>query len=264
MTRERHDLWVWSALLALSCGHADGSTPPAAHAPTRPAAHAAHKSAGEHSPDAALEQDRIEAFMAEHFAIVTWARDMVISGDLESMRDPLRQLATYEYRTVAPGGWMPFVADLQQAARLTSEAKTLDLAATGVATMARVCGDCHRAKAAGPQFPASQPDHERATSDSLGERMQRHMWAVNRMWEGLTAPSDDAWNAGAQVLASAPAAAPESTPKLPPAVVSALSEVREVGSQALGATSLKDRANTFGLLLSTCATCHSHQVQLVF
>ena len=95
--------------------------------------------------------------------------------------------------------------------------------------MARVCGDCHRAKAAGPQFAASQADRERTTSDSLGERMQRHMWAVNRMWEGLTAPSDDAWNAGAQVLANAPAAAPNSTPALPPEVVSALSEVREVG-----------------------------------
>ena len=80
------------------------------------------------------------------------------------MREPLRRLADYEYRTVAPGGWMPFVADLQEAARLTADAENLDLAASGVATMARVCGDCHRAKAAGPEVTptSSRTANERA------------------------------------------------------------------------------------------------------
>lgn len=201
--------------------------------------------------------DRIEAFMLEHFAIVTWARDCVISANLEALRDPVRALAKYEYRTVAPGGWMPFVADLQEAAQLTSNAENLDLAATGVATMARVCGDCHRQKAPGAKFDPPQPEAKRTKRDSFDQRMQRHIWAADRMWAGLTEPSDEAWSAGAAALAALPETAP---PSVDPEVAAALREVRELGTRALDASSPRDRADVYGLLISTCANCHAHVV----
>lgn len=252
--------WTWgvlSALFLLSCAHAESAKPAPASTPPHSAAPAA-------SSKQAPQHEEIGAFMADHFMVVTWARDCVISGNLEALREPLRELGDYQYKTVALGAWMPFVADLQEAALLTADAETLDLAASGVATMARVCGDCHQAKAAGPKFPHAKRDRERGSAESLEERMQRHIWAADRMWEGLTAPSDTAWIAGAKALADAPAGAPTTPKDLPPQVVAALDEVRQVGTRALDAATLRDRADVFGMFLSTCANCHSQQVELKF
>ena len=264
-------------LLSLSCAHASGERQPAQRTSARAPAHSASQpepsAARPHppakppplAPEDAPEQDRIESFMAEHFAIVTWARDSVIAGSVEPLREPLRALADYEYRSVAPGGWMPYIADLQEAARLTSQSDNLDLAATGVATMARVCGDCHANKASGPKFNDSdRRDERRLRRDSLDQRMQRHIWAADRMWEGLTGPSDAAWSEGAAALANAPAGAPRADPALPPKIVSALQEVRALGARALDAQTLADRADVYGLLLSTCANCHAYQVEFLF
>jgi hypothetical protein len=245
-------LWIW---LVVSCGHTQSAEPPAAHAETQPAESVASTQNKAPPPP---PQDSIESFMAEHFAIVTWARDSVIAGNLEALREPLQALAKYEYRSVAPGGWMPYVAQLQQAAGLTAGAANLDLAASGVATMARVCGECHAAKAGGPKYSDVERQTKPTARDSLGERMQRHIWAADRMWEGLTAPSDNAWQAGAQALVDLPQEAPKSVHE--PQIAAALHEVREVGERALEASTLKDRADAYGLFLSTCANCHQYAV----
>lgn len=245
----------WSSIFALSCGHAQSAQRPPAHAET--VAPAAQAQSAPHSPPGDSQYpDHIDSFMLEHFAIVTWARNCVISGTLEALREPLIRLADYEYSSVAPGGWMPFMADLQEAANLTAQADNLDLAASGVATMARVCGDCHRAKAPGSKFDPPPAEPRRKRTDSFDERMQRHIWAADRMWTGLTEPSDAAWNAGASALASLPSTTPKAARD--PQIAAALQEVREVGARALEAASSRDRADTYGLLLSTCANCHVH------
>jgi len=94
--------------------------------------------------------------------------------------------------------------------------------------------------------------------------MYRHMWAADRLWEGLTGPSDEAWRAGAQALVRAPEQAPRTQPPLPPRFVSALRQVRELGQRALEADSLADRANVYGVFLASCASCHALQVELEF
>jgi hypothetical protein len=245
-----------SALLALSCGHAHSAQRPPERAAAHGSARAEARSEAHPVSDETRYPDHIDSFMVEHFAIVTWARDCVISGTIEGLQGPLTQLADYEYRSVAPGDWMPFIADLQEAARLTSVANDLDLAASGVATMARICGDCHRTKAPGSKFDAPAPEPKRKRSDSFDERMQRHIWAADRMWVGLTEPSDVDWNAGAAALAAIPAVAPKAARD--PQLAAALQEVRELGARALDATSARDRADTYGLLISTCANCHVH------
>jgi hypothetical protein len=245
-----------SSVLALSCGHAQGAQRPPAHAESDAVTKAQLRPAAQPASAQAQYPDHIDSFMVEHFAIVTWARNCVISGTLDALREPLERLSAYEYRSVAPGGWMPFMADLQEAAQLTSEADNLDLAATGVATMARVCGDCHRTKAPGSKFDPPPAEPKREKSDSFDERMQRHIWAADRMWAGLTEPSDEAWNAGAAALAGLPSRTPKAGRD--PQIAAALQQVREVGSRALDATSSRDRADTYGLLLSTCANCHAH------
>jgi mono/diheme cytochrome c family protein len=218
---------------------------------------------GETVTDPPLERS-VDSYMAEHFAVATWARDAVINGNLKAMRDPLMELARYEYASVVPGGWLPRVAQMQQAARVTAQARTLDLAATGVATMARVCGECHAEHDGGPRFATGFRTGKQAEHDTLAARMYRHMWAADRMWEGLTGPSDEAWRAGAEALAKAPLERPEAEPPLPDGFANALSDLRDLGVAATEADTIAQRADVYGMFLASCADCHAYEVQLVF
>jgi len=94
--------------------------------------------------------------------------------------------------------------------------------------------------------------------------MYRHMWAADRLWEGLTGPSDDAWRSGAEVLARAPASPPVTETPLPAGVVALLAEVRELGQAALEAETLAQRANLYAPFLASCAGCHAHAADLEF
>jgi mono/diheme cytochrome c family protein len=208
--------------------------------------------------------EAIEDFMVDHFVIATWSRDVLINGDLEALREPLEALATYDYRSVAPGGWMSYVAKMQQAARVTSAAQTMEIAAVGVATMARTCAECHVATGRGPAFAGGDNEGDAQDADTLGERMRRHMWAADRLWEGLTGPADDSWTAGAAVLARAPLPPPSADPPLPADYVAAITEVRELGAEALDASMLEARADVYGRFLASCAGCHALQMQYQF
>jgi mono/diheme cytochrome c family protein len=249
-----------------ACGHQQAATRPASSSAKaeRAPASASSRAAAPAASKADAGSEEITDFMAEHFAVATWARDAVINGNLDALRRPLRALADYRYASVAPGGWLGSIAKLQQAAGLTADAETLDVAAAGVAAMGRVCGSCHREQGGGPHFAGAERERSRPTSDTLGTRMVRHMWAADRFWEGLTGPSDDAWQAGAEALAHAPEAPPRADPPLPPRFVAALQNVRTLGQRALEASSDEERANVYGAFLASCAACHAYQVQLSF
>jgi hypothetical protein len=195
--------------------------------------------------------ESIESFMAEHAVITTWARDAVVAGDLDQLREPLGALAAYHYDSVKLGAWLPFMAELQQTASLTARAKTLELAAAGVATMGRICGDCHRATGGGPH---SLVPHEPAleTSQPWVAGMQAHGWAADELWQGLTAPSDAAWEAGAAALAHMATV----RGGLPSSYARALLDVQNLGATAVGLTASGPRADLYGVLIATCAACH--------
>jgi hypothetical protein len=193
-----------------------GAEPQAAASPRR------RQQAGELTVE---PSEMIEDFMVDHFVIATWSRDALINGDLTALREPLEALATYDYRSVAPGGWMSHVAKMQQAAHVTSAAQTMEVAAIGVATMARTCAECHVASGRGPVFAGGEDEGDAQKTDTLGERMRRHMWAADRLWEGLTGPAEDSWTAGAAVLARAPLPPPSADPPLAADYVAAIAEV---------------------------------------
>lgn len=231
---------------------------------SEPAQAPAKPKAGGESSGRSLATLRIEDFMADHFLIATFSRDAIINGDLESLREPLSALAQHDYAEVAPGGWMPWIAQIQEAANVTAQAQRLDAAASGVAAIARVCGGCHEAQGGGPRYVQANESDAQTGSRTLPDRMYRHMWAADRLWEGITGPSDRAWSAGAQALARVTAEpAPENAP-LPPELVAGLAELRGLGLQAQEATSLEQRANVYGLLIATCAGCHARGVAYEF
>ena len=76
------------------------------------------------------------------------------------------------------------------------------------------------------------------------------------MWEGLMAPSDQSWRAGALALAHAPVNAPSSPKPLPQGFASTLGELRDLGLQASTAESVDERARVYGKTIATCAQCH--------
>lgn len=255
----KRNVWLLSLLSISSCAHGSGAAATPREAAAEPAATpapeapAARPTAGEEPPPIAA--DSIESFMLEHYVISTWARDSIVDGNIEAVRGPLQALAEYSYSSVAPGGWMKGIAEMQAAARLTAQAQTLGAAASGIAALGRSCGQCHR-EHGGPVLQHYPVEDRAATSDQLEVRMLRHAWAMERLWEGLTAPSDNAWMAGATTLARAPATAPKSDQELTPAVLEALDLVRTLGARATRADSPEAREKAYGELLMTCAECH--------
>ena len=244
-------LALWTALVVLGCGHSGATdrTPVAAAAPNTQ--HRVVFPQPEPPPSASIGDA-----MTDHFAITTFARDAVIAGLLEPLQAPLQALVHYRYEDVrASSAWMPWIAQLQTIAQSTSQATTLEVAALGVANMARVCGECHVAMHDGPVWaPAMAADEERREIDSVEERMGRHDWAARQLWKGLTGPSDGSWRAGAQALIDAPA---ELDVQLPEDFDDELREVRALGQSAREATRLAERAEVYGTLIGRCAQCHA-------
>jgi hypothetical protein len=256
---------VWLCVLGSGCGHTsaaqkpvepapapvEAAPPPPAEAPAAPAAET------KDAPLPGLHGDAyVRALMNDHFIITKLARDAVIAGDIEAARGPVAALADYEYASELPAGWRPHLDRLQDAARQTVSAGDLTGAARGVATMAKVCGDCHLEESGKAELGASS-EPITGRSDSLHERMGRHILALDRMWVGLTGPSDDAWRDGAKVLLHAPAKMRGTSTELSADFQASLREVRALGRSAEAAKSGEQRAEVYGQLLATCAHCHA-------
>lgn len=195
--------------------------------------------------------------MPQHFLIVAWARDAVVDGDLEDLREPLQALADYNYASVVPGGWMRGVAELQAAARVTAKAENLTVAASGVAAMTRVCGECHEQQGHRLALFPEEVTTKTPKSDNFSTRMHRHAWGSERLWEGLMAPSEQAWQAGAAALAHAPVKSPKLPAGAPKDFAASLAKLRDLGLRASQATSAEERSNLYALTLAMCADCHS-------
>lgn len=238
-----------------ACAH--GGAAPAPR-PSTPRASSAPRSQPQQPPrEPTAEKAQLDSYMPEHFAIITWARDSVINGELDALREPLRALADYRYPDVEPGSWMSAVARIQQTARAGSEASTLPLAASAVAAMARQCGDCHRQLGRALENDALKPFRASDAPETLAMRMQRHGWAADRMWEALVMPSERAWFQGASALANAPSELPAAEDPLAPELASALAQLRALGTQALDAEDWDARVDSYSRLLVSCSDCHS-------
>jgi mono/diheme cytochrome c family protein len=213
----------------------------------------------------AEETEDLSSYMVEHFVIVTYARDAVIAGKVTEMRRALGALADYKYEHVTPGDWQPWIAKLQAAARPAKTAKTLLEASQAIANTAAVCGECHVAGGSGPNFPtADGPEPDSGLSNTLSERMERHAWAADRMWEGLIAPSDEAWHEGVSELSTLPSKAPADQPTLSPEFARELRAVRALGAEARNTHDSSGRAALYARVLTTCAGCHERELKSTF
>jgi hypothetical protein len=204
-------------------------------------------------------EDEMTAFtqhMHGHLDQVSAAKAGVIAGDLQAARDAAEWLAEHDEPTGMPDAWAPYLDDMRQHARVAANAQDLETAAVAVSEIARACGDCHRATGFDVAFGFDQ--RPPADVQNVMTQMQRHLWAADRMWEGLIGPSNQAWKSGTEMLAEVQLSSeqvsddPASAAQVDPLI----KRIHAIGTEGSQAESSPSRAGLYGEFLSQCANCH--------
>ena len=141
--------------------------------------------------------------------------------------------------------------DLTRAVTALRQASSLDAAIYAEAQIATACAGCHLRAKKLPRFRT--PSHAPADRPTLESQMSRHQWAVDRVWEGLIAQSNEHWRAGLYVLA---------TSSLPRTTTHAPAIAKRLQQQARAALdnaklSPTERADAYAEILVTCSSCHA-------
>jgi len=195
--------------------------------------------------------------MHDHLAQVEEVQQAVVRGDLDDARAAAKQFAEHQVLEGMPSTVKPAIADMLQAAQTVSTAGDLKAAGEGTGAMVTACGSCHRAMSASPGFPAP-PEPAKAASPTTA-RMLEHQQAVEMLYHGLIAPSEELWAKGAQALKASPLKA-DAFPldaNLAREALDAQSRAHEAAEKAAEAKAPWQRAHIYGELIGECASCHA-------
>lgn len=210
------------------------------------------------SPDADDGVD-IATHMHEHLTRITEIKTQIISGNLPGVHEPAIWLAEHESATGLPENFEPYVEQMRNHARQVVEAADLDTAAVAVSNMARTCGNCHLVNGIRIAF-----SYDRTPPDWSDTRthMRRHLWAADRLWEGLIGPSDRAWGRGTDMLVDVPLSPINvmdgTTGTFDAAAIDEIARrVHVLGGQGTNTRTPDARAALYADLLGLCARCHS-------
>ena len=148
--------------------------------------------------------------MTSHFSQAHSVHTAIMFGNLDAARSYARTLATHENVSI-PSGSQAWVDRMKQASIHVADAWHLEAAAEGTGDIVAACGSCHRAFDAGPTVGAVwEPDQ----LPGARAHMDRHRWALDRMWDGLMIPSDERWVQGAEALREESAQSPQGPTQL--------------------------------------------------
>lgn len=192
----------------------------------------------------------LQRHMAFHFAEIAKVREALAAGNLEAAREPARAIWLQTDHPDLPRGVDSPAHDLRRSAHRAAAASTLEEAAEATAGMGAACARCHGAAGGGPSLePAFAP---LATTEA--ERMTRHVWAAERLWEGVVGDDDEVWRAGAMALAEAPLVPSQGDGS---AEVSGMArQVHDLAAEAQHVEGAPARAGLYARLLTTCSGCH--------
>ncbi len=191
--------------------------------------------------------------MHENLGLLRAIEKLLVRGRLDDARQLARGIAE------APdepglGAWASHATVVRDRAARLAAANGMDEACRREAQLADACGSCHVAAAVVPEFRS--PGHIPPDQPTLEARMARHLWATDRLWEGIVGGADDSWRDGLDVLAAAPLHAPAITgPRLP--LARQLQRLADRARQRQRTDNHADRATTYGEILVTCAGCHA-------
>ena len=220
---------------------------PPVKTPPTPASQPASQPATE--PAGAVASDTLAKHMGIQLGQTLAIRLALMRGDLEAARAPAKWLAgKHEEQAKMPAPWKPHIEALNKAGKTIVEAKTLADSAKGVAEVAKACGDCHKATNAEAEKKMKLPPLPAGKQDAKSH-MARHAWAVGRLWDGITGPSEYAWNTAAAMLAEAPLKVQGKAKVL-------AGTVHGIAKGAPEKKTIADRAALYEKLLVTCSGCH--------
>lgn len=186
--------------------------------------------------------------MAQHYSQVLDIQKALVAGNLAAARPGARWLSEHrgdEYGT--PAG--PSLEVMRNEAATLLRQNDILPASRTLGRMGVACGDCHVALDVKVPFTLEEPP---ASSAIPAAQMTRHAWAMDRLWDGLSYPSDAAWRAGAGALTTMPVnfGNNDQANRL-------AARIHDLSGQAAVATTARERADTYGDLLETCALCHA-------
>jgi mono/diheme cytochrome c family protein len=183
-----------------------------------------------------------------HFQDAGAVQTSVIVGDLDRARQAARRLAAEGEVSGVPAGAEIALAEFRDAARAVAAAESLEEAIGATSRMAQSCGDCHTAQRTGPVF---QDVSEEPDFGDVGH-MVEHIWAADRLWEGLVQPTSNGWEAGARVLAEHEIPMME----LPAGTSSLAVDLKSLGLDAMSDRTPEARSARYEQIVATCAACH--------
>lgn len=205
-------------------------------------------------PASAVQAHGDSGAMHERLVALTGARDRLVAGDLDGARAGLQRVVEDAVPSMAPEAWRPHVEDLRDATASGAESDTIADLSKAVAEGARACGACHRQVGGGPSWVKQDLP---APEDAMG----RHVWAADRMWEGLIGPAPDRWRSAAQTLTDEVDHDGALFAGLDLKTAAAASRLHD-RVHTLGAAgqrdelSDEDRAGLYGTFIAACAECH--------
>lgn len=193
-----------------------------------------------------------------HFDAIVAIRDAVVAGDLDEAKAKARWILDDETLPNIPA-WRESAADIKQWAAAVANAPGIEPAAAGGAELAKTCGKCHSVLRVSPDILGTARPAPPLEGGTV-EKMRRHQWAAERMWEGLVGPSEERWTAGVAELVATPLLPDEieADPGAAGRVGDLAATVHALGEQARGlpAQTWDTRAAMYGRYMATCAACH--------
>lgn len=206
----------------------------------------------------AEDESEIAKHMHEYLNRITTIKSFIIMGNLDSVRERATWLVDHEVVSGLPANSEHYIELIRGYAREIVEAPDLETAAKSVSSMARTCGNCHLVNHVDLEFGYDQMPADWA---DIITHMQRHQWAVGRLWEGLIGPSDVAWNQGADMLVDVALDPIDLTyGATSDAEATQLDKnarrIHSLGDRGIDARTPDARSEMYGEILGLCADCH--------
>lgn len=180
----------------------------------------------------------------------------VVLGDLSRARTAADWLANREETGTLQETSDSYRARIRGYASLIAQARDLDTVSRQVGQIAAACGDCHSSSGNGPRFVVGSGPPEAGARQA--ERMILHLWAADRMWEGLIGPSEEAWLSAVEALSRGwePSGSVLMATASPDAISGYMGQLHRLAEDAREARTQEARSRVYGRLLNTCQGCH--------
>jgi cytochrome c553 len=193
----------------------------------------------------------VRLHMHENFDLLRAIEKLLVRGKLDEVRLLARGIAEApDEPGMAP--WAKQAALVRERAAALASAPDTGEACRREAQLAVACAGCHVDAGATPEFRS--PGQLPSDLPTIEARMRRHLWATDRLWEGIVGGADDMWREGLDVLAATPLPAVQDVDR---GLARQLQQLADRARIAKATATATDRARSYGEILTACTGCHT-------